>query len=315
MQGSTTDPVGSTLAGRYQILREQGAESLGAVWVGRDTRTQQLVQIKLLPPEMATDRVKFARFGREMTASFLVSQPNTVEVLDYGQDATTGMHFLVLEFLAARTLADELGRTGPLDQDRVATIAAQIALALGAAHQENIVHRALSPENVLLLTNVRNGEFVKVRDFGLAKLTTEVEQADDDASEVTATGLRVGDPRYMPPEYVAKGEYTAKGDLYALGAVMFHMVAGRPPFQGSRSQLLTQHVSTPAPSLAGTVSGVPPWLDALVAALLEKNPADRPGVHAVVNAIQDGVGYGLVMGQLVPLDADGNLPRAEEAPA
>lgn len=307
----TTDPVGIVLAGRYEILRQLGTESLGEVWAARDRKTGGLVQVKVLLPELATDRVRFARFGREMTASFLVTHPNTVEVLDYGEDH--GMHFLVLEFVAGRTLAQVLEAEGPLPWPRVAAIVAQVAAALGAAHQEGIVHRALSLDNIVLLDNAVDGDFVKVRDFGMAKLNDDtpegaVPAGEENESELTATGLRVGDPRYMPPEYIATSDYQAKGDVYALGAVAFHLLTGRTPFIGTRSQMLTQHISAPVPDVAALVPGVPQYLAELVRDLLAKGPERRPGNHKIVTRLEDGAGHRLDLPELLALDSEGRVP-------
>jgi serine/threonine protein kinase len=309
------DPVGTVLAGRYEVLRPLDEESLGRVWAARDHKTGGLVQVKVLLPHLATDPVRFARFGREMTASFLVTHPNTVEVLDYGEEQ--GVHFLVLEYVAGRTLAQELEKEGRLDPERAALIAAQLATALGAAHQEGIVHRSLAPENVVLLDNAVDGDFVKVRDFGMAKLTQEMPEGADGEGEgeVTATGLRVGDPRYMAPEYIATGQFDGKGDLYALGGLMFHMVAGRPPFQGSRADLLAQNASNAPPRLSPVASNVPRWLDELVDDLLAKAPERRPGVVRIVNRIEDGLGYRSSLPELLPLDSEGHAPPRSAAPA
>jgi serine/threonine-protein kinase len=307
------DPVGTVLAGRYEVTHELGEESLGKVWAARDLKTGGLVQVKVLLPEVATDPVRFARFGREMTASFLVTHPNTVEVLDYGSE--DGLHFLVLEYVNGRTLTQVLNEEGPISIERAAAITAQVVSALGAAHQEGVLHRALSPDKVVLLANAVDGDFVKVLDFGMAKLSDEEPLPNGEEQEVTATGLRVGDPRYMPPEYVATGAFTGKGDLYAAGGLLFHLVAGRPPFEGTRAQLLTQNVSAAAPLLSSVADGIPPWLDELVRDMLGKTPEHRPGVHKVVARLQDGLGYRFALPELIPLDSDGNVPPPSAPPA
>jgi serine/threonine-protein kinase len=194
----------------------------------------------------------------------------------------------------------------------VAAIAAQVATALGAAHQEGIVHRALSPENILLLSNSIDADFVKVRDFGMAKLNEDLPdgaEAEDEAGpEVTATGLRVGDPRYMPPEYISTAKYEAKGDIYALGGVLYHILTGRPPYIGTRSQMLSQHVSARPPLPGQLAQGIPDWLDQLVIELLGKAPDRRPGVHKIVARVEDGLGHRLALPDLIPLDSEGRVP-------
>ncbi|MEQ1503675.1 MAG: serine/threonine-protein kinase [Myxococcota bacterium] len=304
MTGNSEEPTGRVLGGRYEVLEPRGTESLGRVYAARDERTGRRVQVKILPPQLAADHERFTRFGREITASFMVTHPNTVEVLDYGEQ--DGLHFLVLEGLAAHPLAAELAK-GKLPVDRAVGIAAQVVQAIGAAHQERIVHRALSPENVLLLENVAPGagDFVKVRDFGMSKLIS------DDDTDLTANEIRVGDAAYMAPEYVTTGQFHPKGDLYAVGALLFRMIAGRPPFTGERDRQLAQHVSATAPRLGSVVPGVAPWLDQLVAELLAKDPEARPGVHAVLARIEDGVGHPVEIPPLIPLSGDGAVPAAE----
>ena len=145
---------------------------------------------------------------------------------------------------------------------------------------------------------------MKVRDFGMSKLV----DAAQEGPELTAIEIRVGDSSYMSPEYIDTGRFHPKGDLYAVGALLFRMLAGQPPFGGQRMSQLSLHVSTPAPRLS-TKTAVPPWLDDLVAALLEKAPDDRPGVHEVVSRLEAGVGHSLQPPGLLPLDADGNVVR------
>lgn len=304
---ATDDLTGRTLAGRYEILRSAGEEALGRVWVARDLRTARLVQVKVLPQALAAEHERFVRFARELKASFLVTHPNTVEVLDHGEEA--GAHYLVLEYLAAHRLADELAK-GPLPVDRAAAIAAQVAHAVGAAHQEGIVHRALSAQNVLLLENA-DGDYVKVRDFGTSKL-----DRGEDEPEVTESDMRLGDAATMAPEYVETGTFHPKGDLYALGVLLFQMVAGRLPFLGERDALLEQHVTATPPRLAAVAPHAPEWLDSLVADLLVKKPADRPGVFKIVQRLEAGVGHPLGVPPLRALDPDGRpVPSVEPRPA
>ena len=297
--------TGSTLGGRYEIMRDLGEESLGRTYMGRDLREDgRLVQIKAIAPDIGGDEETFARFGREISASFMVSHPNTLEVFDYGQQGE--VRYLVSEYLAAHPMSEDLAE-GTLPVPRVAAIAHQIVSAIGAAHQEGIVHRALSPDTVLLLDNVRGpGDFIKVRDFGLSKLDDESE------AEVTRAGVRVGNPAYMAPEYVQTGVFDPKGDLYALGCLMFEAVAGRPPHEGDRSTVLHLQVEGEIPNLATLVPGAAGWFAELVERLLAKDPSARPGTHAVAQMLEEGVGSPLQLPELWPLDDQGAIERSDD---
>lgn len=295
--------IGRRLAGRFEILREIGPESQARVWAARDLQNGRLVRVKVVPGTV--DGEAFARFAREMKASFLVTHRNTVEVLEIGEESgNEPLRWLATEWLVAHPLSDELAR-GPIPWERASALVAQVASALAAAHQEGIVHRSLSPECVLVLDNA-DGDYVKVRDFGLARL-------EDDDGQLTAKGVRLGDPRYLPPEYVETGAFGPKGDLYALGVLWFHLVAGRPPFEGDAERLYDLHRTAPAPRLASVRPEVPAWVDELVAALLSKDPAQRPGVYRIVQKVEDELDPELP--EPWPIDGEGNAKRPAPAVA
>lgn len=296
--------IDTILDERYQILRDLGEESLGRVFVARDLgEGGRLVQVKVISPSIGADEETFARFGREISASFMVSHPNTVEVLDYGQQGE--LRYLVSEFLAAVPLAKAL-QDGVFSVERAAQIGAQVATAMAAAHQEGIVHRALSPDTVLLLENSRSGDYVKVADFGLSKLSD-----DEGDSDVTRADVRVGSPAYMAPEYIDEGVFDPKGDLYALGCLLFELASGQPPYVGDPSTILRLQVEGAPPRLSTRVDGVPEWFDTLIADLLSKEPSARPGTHQVAQRLEAGLGRTLQPPALWPLDADGQVQRPE----
>jgi len=300
------DPlIDSTVAGRYAVRAFAHDEALGRVYRAWDTHDERLVHLKVLAHEFANDSRKFERFGREITATFMVTHPNTVEVLDFGED--DGRLFLVLEFLVGRELSADLLR-GPLEPLRVASIGAQVAAAIGAAHQEGIVHRNLCPDNIFLLDNARSGDAVKVRDFGLSKL----ESAEATEGGLTTANTRMGVAAYTAPEYMSTGNFHLKGDLYALGAVMWHMLVGRPPFEGPIDQVLNAVMTSSPPPPSEEQPEVPPWLDELVGDLLAREPGDRPGAYKVVQRLEKGAGTQLTMPELLDLDADGQpIPAAD----
>ncbi|MCA9567443.1 MAG: serine/threonine protein kinase [Myxococcales bacterium] len=297
----SADVVGKVLNDRYEVLALDREELLGSVYAGLDRQAGRRVAIKVLHPHLTEDASKFKRFGREITNTWMITQQNTVEVLDWGEDGD--LHYLVMEFLRAHTLEEEL-KDGPMPVERAVRIAVQIARAIGAAHQEGIVHRALAPSNVLLLDNAVDGaDFVKVRDFGLSKL----EKVDDEDTGLTTQNTRVGNAEYMAPEYIKTSTYHTKGDLYALGALLYQMVAGKPPFTGPTLDVLQAHVGKDPDPLSKHAEGVPEWLDALVAGTLAKKPEERPGAYRIVQMLETGMGSSLEPPALYPLDVNGDF--------
>lgn len=307
---SGTDLTGRVLAGRYEILRRRREEAVGAVWAARDRQTGRWVEVKVVTALTAAgDDPRFVRFAREMKASFLVTHRNTVEVTDFGEEPGPGgaaLRYLVSEWLVAHPLSDELAK-GPIPWERTPAIVAQTAQALGAAHQEGVVHRALAPERVLILDNATS-DHVKVADFGLAKLEMGEE------AQVTAVGARLGDLRYAAPEYVQTGEFGPKSDLYALGVLWFHLLVGKPPFEGGMEALFDAHQHATPPRVRSLRPEVPGWIDELVAALLSKVPAERPSVYKLVARIEDELGGPMAVPVPWPFDADG-VPIRPPPPA
>lgn len=295
--------IGSTLAGRYALERLASQELLGRVYAGKDVHTGTVVSVKVLYPHLVENAEKFQRFGREMTATSMVRHPNTVQVLDYGEDGP--YHFLVMEFLNARSLHEELAAHGQLEVDRVVRIVAQVASALEAAHKEGIIHRALAPHNILLLNNAVGADYVKIRDWGLAKLDEDEEEGGGDGHGLTQAGARVGNVAYMAPEYIDEQQVTASVDLYALGCIAFQMLAGETPFTGRAGEILDAHISLRAPLPSSKRPGLPTWLDIIVLDLLEKDPRDRPlSGGQVVQQLKAQVKFPLGPPKLSGLDGD-----------
>jgi serine/threonine-protein kinase len=235
--------------------------------------------IKVLRPELATDEQAIDRLLTEARATASVQDPGVVEVYDYGYDERHGA-FIAMELLEGETLAQRLAVRGPLPVADAVAIARKIAEPLAAVHAAGVIHRDLKPDNVFL--DERDG--VALIDFGIAKLEQMPES-------LRATfGTVIGTPAYMAPEQcVGDGSCDHRADLYALGCLLYEMLAGTPPYSALPPRhVLVAHVRGPVPNIAQRVK-VPAELAQLVARLLAKNPAARPGDAAEVAARLDEI--------------------------
>ncbi len=302
--------IGADLGGRFRVERFVANEMLGRVYAVRGLEDGKLYHAKVPHASVEGSAEKSERFRRELHATSLVSSPHTVHVVDTGLHGDLG--FLVFEYLAATPLQKALEAKESFSVERVASIVAQVARALEAAHLVGVVHRNLSPQTILLLDNAAQGDFVKVSDFGLSRLTDE--ESGDDAPHVTQAGTRIGNILYMAPEYIELDLVHPRGDVYALGAVAFHLLTGQPPFTGKASEVLSKHV-TDDPPRAGTVHrDLPRWMDDLVASLLAKDPEHRPDPATLVRILERGVGRELRDPRLLGVDTEGAVIRPSRAP-
>jgi serine/threonine protein kinase len=235
---------------------------------GDDTVLHRPVAIKLLRGD--GDPRSVARFEREAQVLAVLQHPNVVTVFDVGADGDD--RFIVMELVDGPTLREVLNEQRLLEPRRAATIAGGIAAALAYAHERNIVHRDVKPSNVLIASQ----DHVKLADLGIAKLLS--------AEALTATTGVIGTAHYIAPEQARGGPVDGRADLYSLGCVLFEMLVGRPPFEGDAAALTYAHVHRPAPRTRSIEPAVPERLDALVAALLEKEPSARPQSAAAVRA-------------------------------
>ena len=258
------DPLlGRTIGGRYVITQRIGAGGMGTVYRARHEVVGRDVAIKFLSPDLAIDPHNRQRFLREAKAANRIDHEHIIDITDYGE-TDDGLVYLVMEFLDGEPLSRVIER-GPLAPYRAVDIAMQMAAALARAHELDVVHRDIKPDNVYVLRRAAGGDFVKLLDFGLAKMKGEM--------RLTARGTVFGTPEYMAPEQARGRHITGKADLYALGCVLYEMLCGRPPFSGSAPDLVLKHIREPVPPLS--VPGIPPELEALVMRLLEKDPARR----------------------------------------
>ncbi len=257
------DPV---IDARFEVLGLVGAGGMGRVYRARDRASGAVVAVKVLGAR-ADPRAEesIARFVREARVLASLDHPGIVRYLDAGETSERGA-FLVMEWLAGHDLDERLLR-GPLSVDEVIVLAKRLAEPLAAAHRRGIVHRDLKPANVLLVDG--DVAAAKIIDFGLAR-------REGDAS-LTAEGAVVGTPAYMAPEQIRGERVDARADVYALGALLFACLVGRPPFAGAHPiAVLAKAIVQPAPRASELRAGLLPALDVLIARLLAKDPDARP---------------------------------------
>ncbi len=278
--------LGRVFQDRYEVRMALGQGGMGTVYRGWQRSVDREVAIKVIHPKLASDRTIVKRFLREARLSSRLSQPSVVNVYDFGQ-SEDGILFLVMELLRGHTLARELDARMPLPLRRVITIGLQLCDALDAAHAQGIVHRDLKPGNIVILDDPPGRDLIKVLDFGLAKSLTT-----DTSSIVTHTNGMLGTPLYMAPEQIEGKASDQRGDLYSLGCILYHMLAGVPPFLGeSVNVVLAKHLSERPPPLPLPVPGP---VVSVIEQLLAKDPTRRTSsareVHQVLqSALEAGV--------------------------
>src|SRR5580698_6647371 len=237
------DPlVGRTLPGGYVILDLVGIGGMGRVYRAEQTVLARTVAVKIIHPHLVGEENAAARFITEARAASRLNHPNSVGVIDFGK-TPDGQLYLVMEFLRGRDLARVAYEEGPLPFRRIVDVLRQVLAALSEAHHLEIIHRDLKPENIILEPMRTGGDFVKVVDFGLAK----VREAEEKPS-ITSPGIVCGTPEYMSPEQGRGDPIDARSDLYAVGVIFYQMLTGRLPFEAeSPTQVVLMHISTPPP--------------------------------------------------------------------
>jgi len=250
--------------GHYTIARKLGAGGMGVVYAAYDERLERTVALKMMLSFAADDTAR-KRFWREARAAAAVNHPNVCQIYEVGEDS--GNLFIAMELLEGEPLADQLGQ-GSMSVDRAIPIAVEILGALSALHTRGIVHRDLKPSNVFL---TRHG--VKLLDFGLAR--PELEASLGTAAALTRSGIVMGTPRYMAPEQVIGDSVDARADLFAVGAILFEMLAGRPAFGGRTvMEILNATLHEQPPALTGSPAVAA--VDRVIRRALAKRPTERP---------------------------------------
>jgi tRNA A-37 threonylcarbamoyl transferase component Bud32 len=270
------DLTGKLLNNRYLIEAKIGEGGFGAVYRATQTQMNRKVALKVLHAKMAKDPQVVGRFKREAQASSLLRAPHTVQVYDFDQSAE-GIMYLAMEMLQGRSLHAILAEDGPLTPQRLVGVMDGIADSLGEAHAQGIVHRDIKPENIFLESRP-SPDFVKVLDFGIAKIVSGEGLGGSTGPALTAAGQTLGTLEYMSPEQLMGAQLDGRSDLYAVGILSYEILVGQLPFPAKTpGEIITAHLKLmpPPPSQVAPNRGIPPLLDQIILKLLAKKRDDR----------------------------------------
>ena len=267
--------IGTLLDGKYKILKKIGEGGMGSVYLANQETIDRKVAIKVLLSKLAEDNMAIRRFEQEAKAISKMQHPNTVTIYDYGriEEEDGERLFIVMEYLKGSTLTQVLRKESALLGLRAARILRQVCASLADAHGAGIIHRDLKPDNIFLTEVGGNKDWVKVLDFGVAKL------ADSEAAgTLTQTGMIFGTPKYMSPEQAEGKPIDYRADIYALGVVLYELITGKPPFTSDTPVgLLLKHISEPPRPFSEVAKerSIDPNLEQIVMRALEKHPDSR----------------------------------------
>ena len=263
--------VGRVLS-HYRIVRLLGSGGMGQVYLAEDTRLDRTAALKILPPELSSDKERLRRFVREAKAASAIDHPNIVQVYEIGQ--AEGLHFIAMQYVEGQTLHEAIGGR-PLGTDALVDTALQITDAVAEAHARGIIHRDLKPANIMISGKKR----VKLLDFGLARVEQLAASADDHQNPtmtLTEAGIVMGTVAYMSPEQALGKPIDARSDIFSLGVVLYEMATGAPPFSGRSSiEIIDCIVHNQPEAIARLNYDVPPEIERIVRKCLEKSPDDR----------------------------------------
>src|SRR5437667_4314381 len=282
----TTLPGTTLLNARYRLTKRLGLGAMGQVYLARDENLiTRRVAVKTIRPDVLSDEdlqegEAIARFEREARTAASIQHPNVIDVNDFGK-SDEGVFFLVMEFVEGESLYQLLRREGTLSVQRAQALLRQICAGVEAAHDEGILHRDLKPANVFIVQRKKKDgsisvdDLVKVGDFGLAKIISQSLAGVTSGSGPASRGI-LGTPEYMAPEQMQSGvTVDARADIYALGAMAYHMLGGRPPFTGDIMQIFAQKLTQETPALSTLRSDIPATVEKSVMHALEKDADKR----------------------------------------
>jgi serine/threonine-protein kinase len=268
----TGDLLGRQIFGQYTIVRKLGEGGMGAVYQARQEAIDQDIAIKVLLSEAARSPEIVQRFHREAKVISMLSHPNIIRVFIFGR-TEEGLLYLAMEFVNGRELREDL-RGQPMDELRAIRIMKQACSALAEAHDLGIIHRDLKPDNILLTKFRGDNDFVKILDFGIAKIT---ENEDSNQAKLTQAGIVYGTPEYLSPEQAQALKLDRRTDIYSLGVMLYEMMTGQVPFMAdSPVKILTKHVFE-EPRRPNEIAGgrIAPTMENIILKAMKKDPKER----------------------------------------
>ncbi len=281
-------PGPGTEIGAYRILDLLGTGGMGQVFLAEHKKLGRRVAMKLLLPEWAGNPEVISRFFHEAKAVNQINHQHIVEIVDFVEEPG-GYNYFIMELLDGRDLAQTRDQDGPFSLERALFILRQILSALSATHAKGIVHRDLKPENIFLVHREGNPDFVKLLDFGIAKLSSQDAADAGNARPRTRAGMILGTPEYMSPEQGGGQVVDYRSDIYAVGVMLFWMLTDRLPYSGrSVGEILAKQLTTspgPLPEVATSGEAIPSSLAALTYRCLSREPQRRPTSPELINGL------------------------------
>src|SRR3569623_918804 len=268
----TEDPLlGRVLSERYRILRKLGEGGMGVVYLAEHVVIEKKLALKVLFPDLTRRADLIQRCMQEAKSASRSGHENVIDITDFGQ-SPEGYVFIAMEYLSGQDLGQVLKASGSLSWERAQPLVVQMVKALRAAHARGIIHRDMMPENIFVIPRDDGREFVKVLDFGIAK----VMGLDEDVPRLTRTGMIFGTPEYMSPEQAQGQRVDHRVDSYAIGCIMFHVLTGRVPFKAdSFMGILSKHMVEAPESPRALNPAIDPGIEAVILRAMEKDPAKR----------------------------------------
>lgn len=286
-QGEDDPLIGRVIGGSYEVDALIGEGAMGRVYSADQIQLRKKVAVKILRSNLVSDTTVVKRFEREAQAASRLDHPNCISIYGFGQEDDGDLLWMAMEFIQGRDLGSIIATDAPLTVERIVHIFSQVCEALDEAHNANIIHRDLKPANVVCYDHRRTQDFVKVLDFGIAKIT----DPDENYQPLTRDGIVCGTPAYMSPEQVQGFELDPRSDLFSLGIILYQSITGRLPFFAESAVEVATKIVIDAPEPPSTVR--PEWkypaeLEAVVLKLLEKDKNDRyPDAMAVKAALEN----------------------------
>jgi len=283
------DPlIGKVIGDKYIVRELIGSGAMGSIYKAEHKDLSRPVALKVLHKHLLMDEGQVHRFHREAKAASRLHHPNCISILDFGR-TSDGWFYIAMEYLGGKDLSRLISKSGPMDIDDIVHISRQVLDALDEAHAGNVVHRDLKPENIMVDALRSDPKFVKVLDFGIAKIR-DAEAGDEASGFKTATGMVFGTPEYMSPEQIRGDELDGRSDLYSLGIVMYQMLTSVMPFSGdSVIEIATAHLINPVPNLRPLRPDCPEKLVQVVEKLIEKKRENRFQTAGEVRSALDSI--------------------------